>query len=109
MPARVAKAARMFGGETSELVITNGGDVPLELIVEPGEDSYPILPGQFCVLTTHAPAQAGGRSGARYEHRRFEVVQRPDSITVRPIATCFHLVDQDCGAIDAADQQCPAR
>ncbi|MFC9602468.1 hypothetical protein ACFTTN_03265 [Streptomyces niveus] len=83
--------------------------MPLELTVEPWADTYPILPGQTCVVVTHSPAEDGSWSGTLRGDEPLQVDHRPDSITVWANGDCFHLSDMTGNAIDAADWQCPAR
>ncbi|MFD9406018.1 hypothetical protein ACFWBN_03185 [Streptomyces sp. NPDC059989] len=99
----------MFAGGTARLAINNGGEAPLELIIEPWADCYLIPPKQSWVVVTHAPAGDAPWTGTSYGDEPFEVDHRPDAVTVWPNGNCFHLGDRAGNAIDAADHQCPAR
>ncbi|GHF76273.1 hypothetical protein GCM10018790_62750 [Kitasatospora xanthocidica] len=99
----------MSVGGTARLLVTNDGEAPLELTVEPWADTYQIQPQQTCVVVTHAPAADGSWSGTSRGDEPFQVVHRPDSVTVWVNGHCFHLTDVAGHAIDAADWQCPAR
>ncbi|MFJ5046294.1 hypothetical protein [Streptomyces sp. NPDC088719] len=99
----------MFAGGTARLVLSNGGEAPLELTVEPWADLYRIPPKQSCVVVTHSPAADGSWSGTLRVDEPFQVDHRSDSVTVWANGDCFHLSDADGDVIDAADRHCPAR
>ncbi|MET8539639.1 hypothetical protein ABZW03_03120 [Kitasatospora sp. NPDC004799] len=99
----------MFAGGTARLLVTNDGDAPLELTVEPRADTYRIQPQRTYVVVTHAPAAEGPWPGTLRGDEPFEVVHRRDSVTVWVNGHCFHLADTAGRAIDAADYQCPAQ
>lgn len=96
-------------GGTARLLLSNGGEAPLELTVEPWADLYRIEPQQTCVVVTHSPAGDGSWSGTLRKDEPFQVDHRPDSVTVWVNGHCFHLNDADGGAIDAADWDCPVQ
>ncbi|MGA5816841.1 hypothetical protein ACPC54_03095 [Kitasatospora sp. NPDC094028] len=99
----------MFAGGTARLLITNDGEAPLELTVEPWADTYQLQRQQTCVVVTHSQTADGSWSGTQRGDEPFQVVHRPDSVTVWANGQCFHLADMAGHAIDAADWQCPAQ
>ncbi|MEU9073965.1 hypothetical protein ACFYUY_24675 [Kitasatospora sp. NPDC004745] len=99
----------MFAGGTARLLVTNDGEAPLELTVEPWADTYQIQRQQTCVVVTHSPAADDSWSGTLRGDEPFQVVHRRDSVTVWAYGYCFHLTDMAGQAIDAADWQCPAQ
>ncbi|MFF1714065.1 hypothetical protein [Streptomyces sp. NPDC058268] len=99
----------MFAGGTARLVLSNGGDAPLELTVEPWAEIHSILPKQSCVVVTHSPAGGGSWPGTSRADEPFEVDHRPDSVTVWANGNCFHLSDAEGNAIYALDGECPVQ
>ncbi|GLW75284.1 hypothetical protein Kpho02_75810 [Kitasatospora phosalacinea] len=99
----------MFAGGTARLLVTNDGEAPLELTVEPWADTYQIQRQQTYVVVTHSPVADGSWCGTLRGDEPFQVVYRPDSVTVWANGQCFHLADRAGHAIDAADWQCPAQ
>ncbi|MFJ9770789.1 hypothetical protein ACIRVF_06065 [Kitasatospora sp. NPDC101157] len=98
----------MFAGGSARLLVTNDGEVPLELTVEPWADTYQIQRQQTCVVVTHSPADRSW-SGTQRGDEPFQIVHRRDSVTVWANGQCFHLTDTAGHVIDAADRQCPAQ
>ncbi|MEV6395868.1 hypothetical protein AB0M39_13980 [Streptomyces sp. NPDC051907] len=99
----------MFAGRTARLAVSNDGEEPLELTVEPWADIHQILPKETCVVATHSPAGDGTGPGTSYGDEPFEVQHRPDSVTVWAYGHCFHLSDREGNAIYAYDYGCPAQ
>ncbi|MEU6962203.1 hypothetical protein [Streptomyces chrestomyceticus] len=99
----------MFAGRSARLRLGNNGEAVLELSVEPWAEVCRILPGQTCVLVTHSPSGDGTWSGTSRADEPFRIDHRSDAVTVWANGNCFHLTDEEGGAIAAADWQCPAR
>ncbi|MEV0282268.1 hypothetical protein AB0I22_38680 [Streptomyces sp. NPDC050610] len=89
------------------MLISNGGEVPLELVVEPWADSHRIPSKQTCVVVTHSSAADGSWPGTLRGDEPFQVDHRPDSVVVWANGDCFHLSDADGSVIYAADWHCP--
>ncbi|MFI5980123.1 hypothetical protein ACIBEA_04500 [Streptomyces sp. NPDC051555] len=83
-----------FAGRAARLVVSNEGEAPLSLSVEPWGDIYRILPNETWTVVTRASAADGSWPGTRLGDEPFEVVHRPDSITVWANSHCFHLSDR---------------
>ncbi|MEU6314323.1 hypothetical protein [Streptomyces sp. NPDC047014] len=100
----------MFTGRTARLVVSNDGEEPLELTVEPWADIHHIPPKEGCVVVTHSPAGDETWAGTSYGAEPFEVQHRPDSVTVWANGHCFHLSDTQGNAIyaNAYGGGCPA-
>jgi hypothetical protein len=90
-------------------LVSNDGEAPLELTVEPWADAYQLLPGQTCVVVTHSPAEDGSCSGTLRGDEPFQVDHRRDSVTMWANGNCFHLTDMAGDVIDAADWHRPAQ
>ncbi|MFE1957279.1 hypothetical protein [Streptomyces sp. NPDC059479] len=99
----------MVAGGTARLLISNGGEAALELMVEPWADTHQILANQTLVVVTHSSAADGSWSGTLRVDEPFQVDHRPELVTVWVNGGCFHLNDVEGNAIDSADWQCPAQ
>ncbi|WP_338498830.1 hypothetical protein [Streptomyces sp. SJL17-4] len=99
----------MATGGTARLLISNGGEAALEVTVEPWANTHQLLPEQTWVVVTHSPAADGSWSGTLRGDEPFQVVHRPESVTVWANGNCFHLSDAEGNAIDSADWHCPAQ
>lgn len=94
---------------TARLLISNGGEVALELNVEPWAETYQMLPKQTWVVVTHSPAADGSWSGTLRGDEPLQVDHRPESVTVWVNGNCFLLSDTEEDAIHSADWHCPAQ
>ncbi|WP_324798363.1 hypothetical protein SJX93_27940 [Streptomyces cyaneofuscatus] len=94
---------------TARLLISNGGEVALELTVEPWAETHRMLPEQTWAIVTHSPAADGPWSGTLRGDEPFRVDHQPESVTVWVNGNCFHLRDTEENAIDSADWHCPAQ
>ncbi|MFI7235153.1 hypothetical protein [Streptomyces cyaneofuscatus] len=94
---------------TTRLLVSNGGEVALELTVEPWAETHQMLPKQTWAIVTHSPAADGSWSGTLRGDEPFQVDHRPESVTVWVNGKCFHLSDTEENAIDSADWHCPAQ
>ncbi|MGK5628196.1 hypothetical protein ACSNOD_07010 [Streptomyces sp. URMC 123] len=95
-------------------MVSNEGEKPLELTVEPWADTHRVLPKETCVVVTHSPAEDGAGDdawcGTSHGDEPFEVEHRPDAVTIWANGHCFHLSDREGTAIhaNAYGAGCPA-
>ncbi|KDN88048.1 hypothetical protein [Kitasatospora cheerisanensis] len=97
----------MVAGGTARLLVGNSGEAPLELTVEPWADTCWIPPGRTFAVVTHSAEEEALWPGAVRPHEPFEVDHRPDSVTVWPYGSCYHLTDELGVPVEAADWDCP--
>lgn len=90
----------MFAGRAARLVVSNDGEDPLDLMLEPWGDVHRILPKEACVVVTHSSTGDGSWPGTQLGDEPFQVGHGPDWVTVWANGHCFHLSDRNGNEID---------
>ncbi|MFB7407333.1 hypothetical protein ACFCZ2_09170 [Streptomyces sp. NPDC056202] len=99
-PKGQGRVTEVFVGRAARLVVSNEGEMPLDLMVEPWGDVHRILSKETCVVVTHSFAADGSWPGTPLGDEPFQIDHRRDSVTVWANGHCFHLSDREGNEID---------